>query len=113
TVRIGDEKVADAQSGEVLDDQRSRATGTDDADTRASKLRLTSVSEHQYLSVVSLCRAARLVVLRLGGQSLNRVSDDADFLNRRAIGGLPPDITRCGFRCEDQRTDRNSLREIE
>jgi hypothetical protein len=107
---IGKEDVANAESGEVLDDERASSSSTDDADLLLAQDVLPSVTEDASLAVVGRigggARRWRRIEVQLGP------TDHSGALQHNSLATRKPDVSSDSIRRKDERPNRDAVGDV-
>ena len=103
--------MSDAETGEVLVDERAGASGAHDADLLSGEEVLTSASEQAHLAVVSGVGTGWLP--RRGMQDLLRLADDDCAVEVHALARRHPDVACHGLTSKHERSNGRAVKDVE
>ena len=103
--------MSDAETGEVLVDERAGTSGSHDADLLSGEEVLTAVSEQAYLAVVSGVGTGWLQ--RCGIEDLLRPSDNDCAVEFHALAGRYPDVACHGLTSKHERPNGRTVKNVE
>ena len=111
SLRIDDNNVSDAETGEVLVDKRASASGSHDTDLLSGEDVLTAVAEQAHLPVVSGVGTGWLP--RCGIEDLLRLSDNDSAVKFHALAGRYPDVACHSLTSKHERSNERTIKNVE